>query len=73
MQSTAVSSLTEPVTMRSGTSGARSRARERAAIPSNRGEGVFGEDDVGAIALQPWRNASGCPPGGVERHHAAGS
>jgi len=37
MQRTAVSSFTDPVTMRKGTVGARSRARESAAIPSNLG------------------------------------
>ena len=37
MQPTAVSSLTDPVTIRKGTAGTRSRARESAAMPSNRG------------------------------------
>ena len=37
MQPTAVSSLTEPVTMRKGVVGARSRASDSAAMPSNAG------------------------------------
>ena len=68
MQPTAVSSLTEPVTIRKGTEGARSRARESAAIPSKRGTAVVGENQVGLELLELVQEGlPGIHPPGGER------
>ena len=67
MQPTAVSSLTEPVTMRNGTAGARSRASESAAHAVEPGQGVVGEDEVGPEGVELRRGTTpGYPPAGLE-------
>ncbi len=66
MQPTAVSSLTEPVTIRKGTDGARSRASGERGHAVEAGQGVVGEDEVGLelLDLAQERFAGIHPPGG---------